>query len=145
AGAGAGTDAGLAQAREELAAARRQHHAFLAGLAHDLRNPLAPLSNGLELLRLTDADPAGRLRTRGIMERQVAHLMRIADNLSELARLTGDNPTLQSNDFTMDELVRHAAEGAQPALKAREITLEVDAGGSVGQTGLHGDAQRLAE
>ena len=58
--------------------AHRQRHAFLAGLAHDLRNPLAPLSNGIELLRLTDADPGGRLRTRGIMERQVGHLMRIA-------------------------------------------------------------------
>src|SRR6185312_2148163 len=65
----------LAEAREQLAGARRQRHAFLAGLAHDLRNPLAPLSNGLELMRLTDADPAGRLRTRAIMERQVGHLM----------------------------------------------------------------------
>jgi CheY-like chemotaxis protein len=136
-----------ARALDEVAALLRQRHAFLAGLAHDLRNPLAPLSNGLELLRLTDADPAGRLRTRSIMERQVAHLMRIADNLSELARLTGENPSLQSNDFSLGELVRQAVEGAQPALTAREMSLEVadDPSASEAAPALRGDAQRLAE
>jgi signal transduction histidine kinase len=71
--------AALASARAECAralaqadAARRKHHAFLAGLAHDLRNPLAPLANGIELMRLTDADAAGGSARAGIMERSSA-------------------------------------------------------------------------
>ena len=120
----------------------RQRHAFLAGLAHDLRNPLAPLSNGIELLRLTDSDPAGRLRTRGIMERQVGHLMRIADELSDLARLSGDHATLQQGSFELGPLLRGLADRLEPTLRPQEMTLRLDAGSLLR---LRGDAQRVAQ
>ena len=128
----------------DAALAHRQRHAFLAGLAHDLRNPLAPLSNGIELLRLTDADPAGRLRTRGIMERQVGHLMRIADELSDLARLSGDHASLQQGTFELAALLRGLDDRLQPTLLAQEMTLAL-APGLDALPRLRGDAQRIAQ
>jgi len=124
--------------------AHRQRHAFLAGLAHDLRNPLAPLSNGIELLRLTDNDPAGRLRTRGIMERQVGHLMRIADELSDLARLSGDHATLQQASFEPGALLRALSDRLEPTLRPQEMTLELGAGLDA-LPRLRGDAQRISQ
>jgi len=122
--------------------AHGQRHAFLAGLAHDLRNPLAPLSNGIELLRLTDNDPAGRLRTRGIMERQVGNLMRIADELSDLARLSSQHATLQQASFDIGPALRGLAERLEPTLKPQEMTVQVDAGAL---PRVRGDAQRIAQ
>jgi len=124
--------------------AHRQRHAFLAGLAHDLRNPLAPLSNGIELLRLTDADPAGRLRTRGIMERQVGNLMRIADELSDLARLSGANANLQQASFDAGSVLRGLADRLAPVLQAQEITLALPADVDA-LPRLRGDAQRIGQ
>jgi len=133
-------DAALSDARD----AHRQHHAFLAGLAHDLRNPLAPLSNGIELLRLTDNDPAGRLRTRGIMERQVGHLMRIADELSDLARLSGEQATLQRAPFDLGPVLAGLPGTLAAVLQRHEMTLATDAGAAP-LPPLRGDAQRLAQ
>jgi CheY-like chemotaxis protein len=125
-------------------AAHRQRHAFLAGLAHDLRNPLAPLSNGIELLRLTDNDPAGRLRTRGIMERQVGHLMRIADELSDLARLSGTQATLQRTPFAVADVIDAVVQRLGPTLQAQEMTLAMPAApGALPR--LRGDAQRIGQ
>lgn len=133
-------DLALGQAAE----ARAQRHAFLAGLAHDLRNPLAPLSNGIELLRLTDADPAGRLRTRGIMERQIGHLMRIADELSDLARLAGGNAPLQDAPFEVGPELRRFAEERNATLRSQEMAVavgpELD-----GAPPLRGDAARVVQ
>jgi len=124
--------------------AHRQRHAFLAGLAHDLRNPLAPLSNGIELLRLTDSDPNGRLRTRGIMERQIGHLMRIADELSDLARLSGDHATLQAVPFELEAVLQGLFDRLEPTLQAQEMTLELSPGLAT-LPRLRGDAQRIAQ
>jgi signal transduction histidine kinase/ActR/RegA family two-component response regulator len=129
---------------DDAQVAQRQRHAFLAGLAHDLRNPLAPLSNGIELLRLTDNDPAGRLRTRGIMERQVGHLMRIADELSDLARLSGTQATLQRAPFDVAAVLDAVAERLAPTLQAQEMSLDVQAAPGV-LPRLRGDAQRVGQ
>jgi signal transduction histidine kinase/CheY-like chemotaxis protein len=146
------TRAGLASARAESQRARaeagamlRQRHSFVAGLAHDLRNPLAPLSNGIELLRMTDEDAAGRLRTRGIMERQIGHLMRIADELSDLARLTGDQATLQHLPFQPGLVLKAVADATRTALQAQEITLEAEVDPPGPLPMLQGDAQRLEQ
>jgi len=133
-------DAALSDAQD----AHRQRHAFLAGLAHDLRNPLAPLSNGIELLRLTDNDPAGRLRTRGIMERQVGHLMRIADELSDLARLSGAQATLQRASFDLGPVLAGLRDTLAPLLQRHDMTLAADAGAAP-LPALRGDAQRVAQ
>jgi signal transduction histidine kinase/CheY-like chemotaxis protein len=134
-----------ALAREEAGAVRHQRHSFVAGLAHDLRNPLAPLSNGMELLRMVDDDAAARLRTRGIMERQLAHLMRIADELSDLARLTGEHVVLQRQPCQPGALLQAVDDTMRPLLQAQGMTLEtlVDPPGPLPM--LHGDAQRLEQ
>ncbi len=132
------------RAREQAAQASRQRYAFLSGLAHDLRNPLAPLSNGIELLRLTDADPAGRLRTRSIMERQIAHLMRIADELSDLARLASGDVSLQDAPFALGALLRAFGDERGAALHAQGMELQIDAP-PAGAPSLRGDAQRIAQ
>jgi CheY-like chemotaxis protein len=124
--------------------AHRQRHAFMAGLAHDLRNPLAPLSNGIELLRLTDNDPSGRLRTRGIMERQVGHLMRIADELSDLARLSGDHASLQQAVFELPDVLQALADRLAPTLQAQEMSL-LFAPELHSLPRLFGDAQRIGQ
>jgi signal transduction histidine kinase len=143
--------AALALARAERDAAlsdaqavQRQRHAFLAGLAHDLRNPLAPLSNGIELLCLTDDDPAGRLRTRGILERQLRHLMRIADELSDLARLSSARATLQRGAFDIADVLHGLAANLAPTLQTREVSLEVQAAPAA-LPRLRGDAPRVAQ
>jgi CheY-like chemotaxis protein len=131
-------------AREQAAEARAQRYAFLAGLAHDLRNPLAPLSNGIELLRLTDADPAGRLRTRGIMERQIGHLMRIADELSDLARLSAGNAPLQDAPFELGPVLRRFADERNETLRGQEMSVAV--GPELGGVPpLRGDASRIVQ
>jgi len=147
----ADAEAALASARAErdaavgaAQAAQRQRHAFLAGLAHDLRNPLAPLSNSIELLCLVDGDPEGRQRTRGILERQLRHLMRIADELSDLARLSGARPGLQSGAFDIADVLRGLADRLAPTLQAREMTLQVQAAPAA-LPRLRGDAQRIAQ
>jgi signal transduction histidine kinase/CheY-like chemotaxis protein len=141
----AAAQAEAAQAREEARAARRLRHSFIAGLAHDLRNPLAPLSNGIELLRLTDEDAEGRRRTRGIMERQIGNLMRIADELSDLARLTAGQPALQRLPCQVVPLLEAVATASRPGLQAHDMTLEtvVDPPGPLPM--LQGDAQRLEQ
>ena len=131
-------------ARQDAELAQRQRHAFLAGLAHDLRNPLAPLSNGIELLRLTDNDPAGRLRTRGIMERQVGNLMRIADELSDLARLSSSSAKLQDAPFDVGELLHALAGQIAPTLQAQDATLAIGPE-LAGFAPLRGDGQRLSQ
>lgn len=131
-------------ARRQADLMRRQHHAFMAGLAHDLRNPLAPLSNGIELLRLTDNDAAGRLRTRGIMERQIGNLMRMADDLSDLARLSGEQAGLQDTMFDFSTLLHDVRERTLAVLRTQEMDLEVNVPAGEPLT-LRGDAQRLGQ
>ena len=147
----ADAQAALASARAERDAVTRaaelaqgRRHAFLAGLAHDLRNPLAPLTNAIELLRLTDNDPEGRRRTRAIMERQLGHLMRIADELSELARLSDDGAALHRAPFDLAAALHGLADRMTPMLQAQDVAL-LFAPGLAGLPRLHGDAQRIAE
>ncbi|WP_133478425.1 GAF domain-containing protein [Cognatilysobacter segetis] len=72
----------------------RRKDEFLATLAHELRNPLAPIRTGLALLQ-ADTDPERNARTRGIMERQLAHMVRLIDDLLDLSRVTRGTVELQ--------------------------------------------------
>src|SRR6185437_7624823 len=77
----------LARQAEELTAADRRKDEFLAVLGHELRNPLAPLQNGLELLNLGGHDQALVIHARQLMERQLRHLVRLVDDLLDVARI----------------------------------------------------------
>src|SRR6185437_10107379 len=78
----------LQRARDSLRESDQRKNEFLALLAHELRNPLAPIGNGLQVLRLrSPADPVSG-RTLGIMQRQLDHLVRLVDDLLDIGRIT---------------------------------------------------------
>ena len=77
-----------AKAEEALREADRRKDEFLAMLAHELRNPLAPIRNALEMLKLVEASPALQKQTREMMERQVQLMVRLVDDLLDVSRIT---------------------------------------------------------
>lgn len=105
----------------ELAEADRRKDEFLAYLSHELRNPLAPILNAVEILRLED--PAGPRPTKyvDVIERQARQLCRIVDDLLDLSRITKGKIELRPEVVDPADLVERAAESAAPAFAARRI------------------------
>jgi signal transduction histidine kinase/ActR/RegA family two-component response regulator len=115
----------LARQAEELAAADRRKDEFLAVLGHELRNPLAPLQNALELLALGGSDPAVLARTRGLMERQMRHLVRLVDDLLDVARIRSGKIVLELELVDLSAMISSAVELARPLIDARNHRLDV--------------------
>jgi PAS domain S-box-containing protein len=111
----------FAQLRDE----HRRKDEFLATLAHELRNPLAPIRTGLALLQV-DGDPARNATTRAIMERQLAHMVRLIDDLLDLSRVTRGTIELQRRAVTTSDVVASAVEASRPLLDAAGVRLDVD-------------------
>jgi PAS domain S-box-containing protein len=113
------------EAEHALREADRRKDEFLATLAHELRNPLSPVRTGLQVLNLTDdADTA--LRTRQMMERQLAHMVRLIDDLLDVSRITSGKVVLRRERITLQEAVRSALESARPMIEAAGHRLQVD-------------------
>lgn len=91
---------------------------FLATLAHELRNPLAPLKNGVQLLRLPH-DRAQEHRTLDMMERQLLHMGRLVEDLLDVARIGTGKLELQRLDIDFRDVIDHALEISQPQVDAR--------------------------
>jgi len=109
-------------AEEALREADRRKDEFLAMLAHELRNPLAPMRNAVHLLKMnpgTDKLP----RLREILDRQVAHMARLLDDLLDVSRITRGRITLQKQPLPLPEILRLAVEAGAPAIQARNLTL----------------------
>ena len=115
----------LARQAEELAAADRRKDEFLAVLGHELRNPLAPLQNGLELLALGGNDQALVTHARQVMERQLRHLVRLVDDLLDVARIRSGKIVLELERVELAAMVASAVELAQPLIAARGHQLQV--------------------
>ncbi len=79
----------------ELAETDRRKTEFLATLAHELRNPLAPISNGLQLMRMAAGNPQTQEKAREMMERQLRHLVRLVDDLLDIARISSGKVDLK--------------------------------------------------
>jgi len=104
-------------AEEALREADRRKDEFLATLAHELRNPLAPLRSGLELLRLLGADRGGdESATLAMMERQLEHLIRLVDDLLDVSRITRGKIELQKTPLAVSRIVASAVEISDAAL-----------------------------
>jgi signal transduction histidine kinase len=120
----------IARVRSETEAALRQadrsKDEFLATLAHELRNPLAPLRNGLELLRLSGADAGTRTRLHDVMARQVGHMVRLVDDLLEVSRITRGKVELRKEEVELGAIARVAVETSRPWLEAAHHELELD-------------------
>jgi signal transduction histidine kinase/CheY-like chemotaxis protein len=102
-----------------------QKDAFLAILAHELRNPLAPLSNSLEVLRLTEGDPELLAQTRGVMERQVRQMVRLVDDLMDVSRITRGKIELRPERIELAAVIESAVETARPLIVASGHELTV--------------------
>jgi PAS domain S-box-containing protein len=116
------------RAEEELKEADRRKDEFLAMLAHELRNPLAPIRNAAALIGMTGggAGDAENLRTaREMIERQVEHLTRLVDDLLDVSRITRGRVTLQPETVALSEVFARAVETSRPLVEARRHRLDV--------------------
>ena len=100
----------LRRLAEELSQANKRKTEFLATLAHELRNPLAPLSNGLHLMRMAAAKPELLEKTRQMMERQVQHMVHLVDDLLDVARISTGKVELRRQPMDLKDVVATAVE-----------------------------------
>ena len=121
--------------------ASRAKDDFLAMLGHELRNPLAPIVTSLELM--ARRDPGADAFERGVIERQVAHLARLVDDLLDVARIAAGKIVLDPQRLDMRDVVARALEMAAPALQKRTRPPEVDLPGE--PAWVCGDSLRLAQ
>ncbi len=98
---------------------------FLATLAHELRNPLAPLRNVAAILRLEPLSDTARHAT-GVMERQISQLVRLIDDLMDVSRITRGQLTLRKERVDLRSIVESAVETAQPQLTSAGVALTVE-------------------
>ena len=102
------------EAEVALRDADRKKDDFLALLAHELRNPLAPIRNGLQVMRLAEGDPAVTAEAREMMDRQLSHMVRLIDDLLDVSRITRNKLELRRSRVTLTEVVNNAVEAAGP-------------------------------
>ena len=112
------------RAEEALKKADRRKDEFLATLAHELRNPLAPLRSGLEVLNIA-RDPAVVGDTRKMMDRQLSHMVRLIDDLLDASRITNDKLTLRKERVSLRTVVETAVEASRPMIDASRHTVEL--------------------
>jgi PAS domain S-box-containing protein len=128
---------------EALVEADRRKSEFLATLAHELRNPLAPIRNGLELLRLAHTKPELQTNVRAMMERQVGHMVHLINELLDIARVSSGKVVLQVERLDVQAVVAGAVETTLPLIEANGHRLEVDLPPEA--LPVEGDAVRLSQ
>ena len=111
-------------ADEAKQAEARRKDEFLATLTHELRNLLAPVRNGLQVLRLAGSDP-DRERACGMMDRQVHHLARLLDDLTDVSRIGQGKVVLRKERVDLRGVLAEAAEASRPLVDAGRHTLAV--------------------
>jgi PAS domain S-box-containing protein len=113
------------QLYEALRDADRRKDEFLATLAHELRNPLAPIRNALQILKLPRVDAVTVARSRDMMERQVEHLVRLVDDLLDVSRVMRGKIDLRRERVELAAVVARAVEMVQPLMDAQGHQLSV--------------------
>ena len=107
----------LRRRAEELAAADRRKDEFLAMLAHELRNPLAPISNALEAIRLARSNAAATEEALNIARRQIGHMARLLDDLLDVSRFTRGKVHLRKVPVDLTTILRQAVETSRPLIE----------------------------
>jgi PAS domain S-box-containing protein len=131
------------QAEEQLREADRRKSEFLAVLAHELRNPLAPLRNGLYSLKLrSDTDPVVS-QTVSMMDRQMTHLVRLVDDLLDVSRITSGKLELRRQKVLLTEVLGSAVEASRAFIEAHQHELVLDLRAQ--NVWVDGDPDRLAQ
>ncbi len=127
----------------EVREADRRKDEFLAMLGHELRNPLAPVRNGVHILRGSVGDPAETVRTLDMMERQVGHLTRLVDDLLDVSRIMKGKIELRKEPVELSALVARAVETVQPLVQEQGQDLTVSLPGEA--VWLEADMVRAAQ
>ncbi|MGE5179721.1 MAG: ATP-binding protein [Bacteroidota bacterium] len=115
----------LTVSEERLLEADRRKDEFLATLAHELRNPLAPILNAVALLRGSESEPERIGWSREVIERQVGHMARLLDDLLDVSRVSRGRLWLRAEPVDLSDVVRHAVEASQPLIDAGRHHLTV--------------------
>ncbi|WP_332813621.1 PAS domain-containing sensor histidine kinase [Ramlibacter sp.] len=131
------------EAQRVVREAARRKDEFIAVLAHELRNPLAPVRNALEILKRTTAGDAQLARLRDIMDRQVSHMTRLVDDLLDVSRIGRGQLTLRAERCDFAAIVRQTAEDYRSGLEADGQRLVLH--GCDGPLWVDGDPVRLAQ
>ncbi|MGZ5066809.1 MAG: hybrid sensor histidine kinase/response regulator [Usitatibacter sp.] len=111
---------------EALREADQRKDEFLATLAHELRNPLAPLRNALEILRVSGNDPAVSEKARAMMERQLKQMVRLVDDLLDVSRITTGKLGIRKSLTELQAVLRDAVETTRPFIEARSQELAIE-------------------
>jgi PAS domain S-box-containing protein len=115
----------LRQQANALKEADRRKDEFLALLGHELRNPLAPIRNGLHILLLPDVDHTAVRQVKDMMEKQVNHLTRMVDDLLDVSRITRGRIQLRKEPVELSRAVGYAVESVRPLVEAQNHRLTV--------------------
>jgi signal transduction histidine kinase/ActR/RegA family two-component response regulator len=127
----------------ELAESERRKTEFIATLAHELRNPLAPLRAALQVMRKASDNATSMAQLREMMERQLMQLVRLVNDLFDIARVTSGQMALQKERVALHEILQAAVEASEPLrmTTTNSLTLELPAGSLF----LHADPTRLTQ
>jgi PAS domain S-box-containing protein len=119
------TELELRRLADGLAEEDRRKTEFLATLAHELRNPLAPIRSGLQLMRRAGGDPAALARVQDIMDRQLDQLVHLVDDLLDVARITRGQIELKPAWIGLEDVVRAAVDASMPLIEASRHRLDL--------------------
>lgn len=128
---------------EALKESDRRKDEFLATLAHELRNPLAPIRNGLQIMQLAGDQPEKIEQMRAMMERQLGQMVRMIDDLLDLSRISRGKVELRKERVQLATVLQHAIEVARPAINEAGHELVIDAPSEA--IFVHADATRLTQ
>jgi len=131
------------RAEQRLREADRRKDEFIALLAHELRNPLAPISSGIEILRRRDLDPSIAERVTAMMARQATQLVRLIDDLLDVSRISSGRLRLRKGPVVVADIVRDAVATVRPLVdrSSHDLTVTLPSEPIV----LEADAARLAQ
>jgi signal transduction histidine kinase len=133
----------LSRVNEALRQADQRKDQFLATLAHELRNPLAPIRNALEIMRVANNEPGAVTRARDIVERQVGQMVRLINDLLDVSRITRGKLSLTIESIGIAEAIEAAVETSRPLME--DAGLEFRQSIAKGPLRVQGDRLRLAQ
>ena len=131
------------RAEEELRQADRRKDQFLAMLAHELRNPLAPIRNAVRMLKIQEAMDSRLTWSCNVIDRQVTHMAQMLDDLLDIARIMQGKITLKTERFELSDIVNTAIETCRPLIESRGQELIISQ--TITPQWIDGDRVRLAQ
>lgn len=130
------------RARDQRTAAKRHEYEFLAVLAHELRNPLAPLRSAVDVLKLPSSSDGSLARATEVIDRQVNHMSRLLDDLLDVSRVTRGQIQVRLAPCDVASVVRETAEDHRRSCEEQGLTLTVHA---PEKAWIAGDATRVSQ